>query len=622
MKPARTLLAVALALAAAPAFAQVSPAANDSPYSQTVFFGDSLTDSGHFRPALVQVAGPQAAILGRFTTNPWLVWSEYLADFYGTGAASDNQGGSNYAVGGARAGEDSSATLAPGFTLPVPSMTTQVANYLAATGGVADPNALYTVWGGNNDVFAAVATAAAGGNPAPVIGAAVAAEVTAVGTLQAAGAQYVLVPTIPDIGLTPGFRAQGPAAQAAGTQLSAAYNDALFDAFAQAGLRVIPLDTFHLFQEVAADPAAFGFSNITGTACQPQITAQSLTCNPNTYVTPGATTSYAFADGVHPSGGAHEVIADYAVSVLEAPRQVAVLPNSAAMTGRARADRVAAQLAVPAGGEGARWWADVRGDFQRYDHGRVYDGAGPALTVGVDWRRGALTFGAFGGYGQQQHDWGNRGGSFDQSEASVGAYLAWMSEAGGWINAQASFSQLGFDIERNANLGQATRVHHADVDGDNMSVGLNAGWEFGDGAVRHGPVIGVLAQQIDIDGFAESEPALSTSLAYPEQTFDSMIASAGWQVRYDGGHFQPYARLTVDRELEDHPEQAFARLQSMPGTTDYAVPGVAFDDSYGSLMFGARTQLFGLDANLGSSLTVNQTGGHHATVFATVGSRF
>ena len=358
---------------------------------------------------------------------------------------------------------------------------------------------------------------------------------------------------------------------------------------------MIPLDTFHLFQEVAADPAAFGFSNITGTACQPQITAQSLTCNPNTYVTPGATTSYAFADGVHPSGGAHEVIADYAVSVLEAPRQVAVLPNSAAMTGRARADRVAAQLAMPAGGEGARWWADVRGDFQRYDHGRVYDGAGPALTVGVDWRRGALTFGAFGGYGQQQHDWGNRGGSFDQSEASVGAYLAWMSEAGGWINAQASFSQLGFDIERNANLGQATRVHHADVDGDNMSVGLNAGWEFGDGAVRHGPVIGVLAQQIDIDGFAESEPALSTSLAYPEQTFDSMIASAGWQVRYDGGHFQPYARLTVDRELEDHPEQAFARLQSMPGTTDYAVPGVAFDDSYGSLMFGARTQLFGAD---------------------------
>ena len=617
MKPVRTILAAALALAAAPAFAQATAASNDHPYSQTVFFGDSLTDSGHFRPALVQVAGPQAALVGKFTTNPWLVWSEYLADFYGTDATAANQGGDNYAVGGARSGTDVVGALGP-----TPSMTTQLASYLAATGGTVDPNALYTVWGGNNDVFAAVATAGAGGNPAPVIGGAVAAQVGVVGTLQAAGAQYILVPTIPDIGLTPGFRAQGAAAQGAGTQLSAAYNDALFGAFAQAGLRVIPLDTFHLFQEVVANPAAFGFSNITGTACQPQITAQSLTCNPNTYVTPDAATSYAFADGVHPSGAAHAVIADYATSVLEAPRQVAVLPHVATVTGRARADRVAAQLAVPADGEGMRWWSDIRGDFQRYDHGRVYDGVGPALTVGVDWRSGALTYGVVGGYGQQQHDWGNRGGSFDQSEASIGGYLGWASEAGGWINAQASYGQLGFDIERNANLGQSTRVHRADTDGSNVSFGVNGGWEFGDGALRHGPVLGVLAQKIEIDGFAESDPTLSTSLVYPEQSFDSMIGSLGWQVRLDAGALQPYARVTMDREFEDQPEQAFAQLQSMPGTTPYAVPGVAFDDRYGTVMFGARTELFGFDANLGSSLTVGRTGGHDATVFATIGSDF
>jgi outer membrane lipase/esterase len=620
INPVRTALAVALALASASvaqdAFAQATPASNDSPYSQTVFFGDSLTDAGSFRPILVQ-QDPRAVLVGKFTTNPALVWSEYLADFYGTDAAPANQGGSNYAYGGARAGTDVVGQLGP-----TPSMSTQLATYLAATGGVADANALYTVWGGNNDVFAAAATAGAGGDPAPVIGAAVAAQVGVVGGLQAAGARYVLVPTIPDIGLTPGFRAQGAAAQAGGTQLAAAYNDALFGTLAQSGLRVIPLDTFHLFQEVVGDPAAFGFTNITGTACQPQITAQSLTCNPNTYVSPDAATTYGFADGVHPTGAAHEVIADYATSVLEAPRQMAVLVNSASVTGRARADRVAAQLAVPADGGGMRWWADVRGDFQRYDHGRVYDGAGPALTVGVDWRSGALTFGGFGGYGRQGHDWGNRGGSFDQSEASIGGYLGWASDAGGWVNAQASYSQLGYDIERNANLGQATRVHRADVDGSNASFGVNGGWEFGDGALRHGPVAGVLAQKIEIDGFAESDPQLSTSLAYPEQSFDSLIGSVGWQLRLDAGAFQPYARATVDREFEDHPDQAFARLQSMPGTQDYAVPGVAFDDSYGTLMFGARTQLFGLDANLGSSLTVGRTGGHDATVFATVGRQF
>ena len=35
----------------------------------------------------------------------------------------------------------------------VPSLRQQVDTYLAATGGVADPDTLYTVWGGGNDAF-------------------------------------------------------------------------------------------------------------------------------------------------------------------------------------------------------------------------------------------------------------------------------------------------------------------------------------------------------------------------------------------------------------------------------------------------------------------------------------
>jgi outer membrane lipase/esterase len=601
----RTALAAALAFAAAPAFAQT--------YSQTVFFGDSLTDSGWFRPALVQVAGPQAAILGRFTTNPGLVWSEYLADFYGTAAFAANQGGTNFAVGGARIGVDGSIGLGP-----IPSLATQVNSYLTATGGRADANALYTVWGGANDLFAV----AAGAPAASTIGAAVTTQIGIVGTLQAAGARYVLVPTIPDLGLTPAARAQGAVAQAQFTQIATSYNTALFGGLASAGLRVIPLDTFHLFQEVAADPSAFGFSNITGTACQPQITSQSLTCNPGTYVEPNAGSSYAFADGVHPTSAAHEIIADYAVSMLEAPRQVAVLPNSAAMTGRARAERVATRWIGAEAGEGMNWWADVRGDFQRYDHGDLYDGVGPALTGGVDWSAGNLVFGAFAGFGRSQLDWGLRGGSFDQSEATLGAHIGWRA-GGGWVDAQVSWSRLDFDIERNVVLGRASRMHRASADGDNLGAGVQGGFEFGDGALRHGPVIAALAQRIDIDAFAEDQPTLSTSLAYPEQSFDSLVGSVGWQLSYRlNEHLVPYARVTLDREFEDMPEEAFAQSQSLPGTAPYAVPGVAFDQDYGTLLFGARTQLFGVDANLGASVTVGQEGGGHATLFATVGGRF
>ena len=605
-KPVRRLLAAALALAAAPAFA--------GPFTNTVFFGDSLTDSGHFRPALVQVAGPSGALLGKFTTNPGLVWSEYLADYYGTSAVSDNQGGTNYAVGGARTGTNTSGALGP-----IPSLTTQATSYLTAHGGAADPGALYTVWGGANDLFAATAAPA---QAQAIIGGAVTAQVGVIGALTNAGAQYILVPTIPDLGLTPSFRAQGATAQAQGTALSTAYNNALFGALSSNGLRVIPLDTFHLLQEIVTNPAPYGISNVTGTACNPQITASSLTCSPLNYATPNAADTYAFADGVHPSGKAHSILADYAISVIEGPRQIALLPNSASMVGRSRAERVAAHAVAPEA-DGMKWWTDLRGDFQRYGDGNVYDGAGPSLTFGVDWSSGNLVYGAFAGYGRQAQDFGRNGGSFDQTDLGLGGFIGWYGDNGAWVNGQVSWNQLDFDIDRQVVLGPTMRTHSGSTDGENISAAIGAGWEFGEGALRHGPVLSVIAQRIDIDGYAEDQPTLATSLAYPDQSFDSMIGSVGWQASYAiNDHVKPYARLTVDREFEDQAAEAWAQLQSMPGTDAYAVPGVTFDQDYSTLTFGAKTKLFGLDANIGTSLTVGQENANHATVFATVSAGF
>ncbi|MGO1071885.1 autotransporter outer membrane beta-barrel domain-containing protein [Lysobacter sp. CA199] len=604
MKPVRTVLAAALALAAAPAFA-------GDTYSQTVFIGDSLTDSGHFRPALVQAVGPSGALIGRFTTNPGLVWSEWVAEYYGTNATSANQGGTNYAVGGARTGTNTSGALGA-----IPSLATQTTSYLAANGGRADPNALYTVWGGANDLFAV----AAGAPAQATIGSAVTAQIGVVGALRNAGAEYILVPTVPDLGVTPQFRAGGAAQQAAGTQLATTYNNALYGGLASAGLRVIPLDTFNLLREITANPAPYGISNVTGTACNPQITASSVTCSPTNTI-PGAADSYAFADGVHPSSRSHRILADYALSVLEAPRLIAVLPNSASMTGRARADQVAAHVGDRPDGEGMRWWGSVRGDFQRYGHGDLYDGAGPALTGGVDWTRGKLVFGAFLGYGQQKQDFGLRNGEFEQKDASIGGFIGWYGERA-WVNGQLSYTKLDFDIDRKANLGPATRVHSGSADGKNVTAAINGGWEFGE-ALRHGPVIGVLAQRIDVDGFAESDANLATSLAYPDQSFDSLIGSVGWQVNYTHSEsFRPYARLTVDREFEDAPKSAYARLQTVPGLGYYAVKGREFDQNYGTALLGVRTKLFGLDANMGASVTVGQGSGNNTTVFAQIGSGF
>lgn len=608
-RPIRNLLSIALVTAAS---AIAAPAFAAGPYSQTVFFGDSLTDSGHFRPALIAAIGPNGASIGRFTTNPGQVWSEFLADYYGTGATSANQGGTNYAIGGARVATNTSGALGP-----IASIATQVSTHLAANGGRADSRALYTVWGGANDLFAV-----AGGAPVSTIGTAVTAQIGLVGQLQTAGARYIIVPTIPDLGQTPQFRAGGAANQAAGTQLATTYNSALFGGLATAGLRVIPMDTFTLIREITASPAAYGFTNITGTACNPQITASSVTCNPANYATPTAADDYLFADGVHPGGRAHQLLAQYAVSVLEGPRQIAILPHAQAVTGRARADRVAAHLAGRPDGDGARWWIDTRGDFQRYENGDLYDGVGPALTGGVDWTRGNVVYGGFAGFSRNFAHFGERRGDFEQLDATIGGFGGWYGEHA-WANAQLSYTQVRYDIDREVWIGPSKRSHNGSPDGRNLSFGVNAGLDFGSDALSHGPVVGVLMQRIDVDGYAEDQPTLSTSLAFPDQSFDSLITSVGWQASYKiNDHMAPYGRVTLDKEHEDQPAEAFARAQSIAGSLPYAVPGHDFDDTYLTLQFGARTELFGMDANIGASLTTMQGNGNDATVFATFGKKF
>jgi outer membrane lipase/esterase len=603
-RPVRSLLAAAIAFAALPAAAQT--------YSQTVFFGDSLTDSGWYRPTLIQVGGPSAAILGRFSTNPTQVWSEYLADYYGTNAQSANQGGTNWAVGGGRTGTDSVGPLGP-----TPSISTQINRYLTSTGGRADPNALYTVWGGANDLFAI-----AGGAPAqPTLTQAIGAQVGNVATLTNAGAKYILVPTVPDLGLTPGFRAQGPVASATATQLTVTYNNALFANLSASGLRVIPLDTYNLLREIIASPAAYGFGNVTGTACQPQITAQSVTCNPGTYVSPDAPETYAFADGVHPSGAAHRILGQYALSVLEAPRQIALLPYTEQMIGKSRAEMVGSHVAGKPEEDGMRWWANLRGDIQRYDEPGDYDGNGPTLMFGVDWSSGSFVYGAFAGFGRNDFDFGRNKGDFSQDDATIGGFAAWYADDL-WVNGHVSWTKTSYDVTRNVQLGPVVRQYEGSPDGDNLSIGAQAGWNFHAGALTHGPVVSVLSQNISVDGYTENRVD-SAGLAYPDQDVDSLVGAAGWQASFEiSPTAVPYARLTWEHEFEDAPEEAFAQSLTIAGTLPYAVPGVEHDENYGVLAFGLRTELWGVDADFGATASVGKEAGDDASVFVTVGKGF
>ncbi len=283
-------------------------------YSALYAFGDSLSDTGN---VFASVGIPLPPYFnGRFSNGP--VWVETLAANLGLSAdaATVVAGGTNFAFGGAATGSPP-AILGPSSP---PTLIQQTGLFLGGTGGIADPNALYVVFGGGNDVRAGDVTGSAM-NIATVIA-----------TLAGAGAQNFLVPNLPDVGQTPEAIAAGPAAQAGATFLSTTFNTQLAGELATLrstlGVNIVEFDTFAFLNNLLANPAAFGFTNIDS-PCFSGATGiggpGTVCANPDEYV---------FWDGIHPTAATHEIFGNLAFqAVIPLPAAVWLFGSALGMLG-------------------------------------------------------------------------------------------------------------------------------------------------------------------------------------------------------------------------------------------------------------------------------------------------
>src|SRR5262249_55009366 len=80
-----------------------------------------------------------------------------------------------------------------------------------------------------------------------------------------------------------------------------------------------------LLNEIIANPAGFGFVNVTQPVCT---TASALNCTPSTLRDPNGNLTWAFADGVHPTTGLALISAQAAGSMIEGPSQMSVLAEA------------------------------------------------------------------------------------------------------------------------------------------------------------------------------------------------------------------------------------------------------------------------------------------------------
>lgn len=323
-------------LAAAAGFA-LSAAASATSFSELVVFGDSLSDPGNAywltrNPDDTALFPPTPPYNRRFSNGK--VAAEYLAQNLGapTGAAYASAG-NNYAVGGAMTGDgnfnwivNSPAGLQANLAVATTGIAQQIASFSPAS--ISDPSkTLFLLWGAPNDFFLAFAQQSAGATVDfnAVATSAITNLANDVGALAAKGAQHILVPNMPDLGLTPFFLAQGSTAAAGASALTDAFNAGLAGTlsatFGGSGLDIMSFDTAAFLRNAVTNPASLGFTNVTSSCL-----AAGFSAFPNC-------DGYLFFDDVHPTTAAHALLGEAFAQAVPEPETYALLLAGLGMLG-------------------------------------------------------------------------------------------------------------------------------------------------------------------------------------------------------------------------------------------------------------------------------------------------
>jgi phospholipase/lecithinase/hemolysin len=319
---AMLLLLTSLCGSGLSAFAQQA----EPTFSQIIVFGDSLSDTGNVRDRTNSRSGgtvdyPSHTFNysnGRFTndsaTDPSSttyagVWHEQLSrTFLNLPVASYSLGGgTDYAFGGATTenGTTDVAVVSTPFgdlIITIDNMGKQMDDYLAAH--AVDPNALYIVWGGHNDLFH--------DDSATSVTATAARATALVSRLANAGAQYIMVPNVPPLGDVPAFSSDSAKIESLNSA-SANFRDALnanltsaLSALALQGITptVYRLDVWTNTIRIFSNPGNYGFTDISSSS------QGNSGANPDHFL---------FWDGVHPTTAGHYQTAKGANDALTIP---------------------------------------------------------------------------------------------------------------------------------------------------------------------------------------------------------------------------------------------------------------------------------------------------------------
>jgi len=589
---AASLLAASALTVATPAHAQR--------IDNIVAFGDSYADDGNLFQILGPLTPPSALVAyptGRFSGG-----TNYI-DTLGTllDAPIDN-----FAIGGALT--DNTNTNGPGL----PGFVTEWNAFLGGGGGVfptvsgtfEEDDLLAISIGGNDARFYQQNGGTVGGAPAAATASAAFAT-AGLNALVGAGAQNISflagnTAFLPEI-------AGDPAAQAVRNAYSTTFNTAMqgsLSGYAANGVMVHYLDLTLVSEQINADPAAYGITNLV---C-PAFPDPTCIINSKGYLF--------YGDLLHLTSDGFAIVGRYIAIQLTAPLTLQAASDMsldvAHQFGRTLTSIM--DTGAPRDGdmpEGLKFFLVGDGytrDLNSSPTNDAYRSSGVGATAGVEYGFGSGVVGLAANYTKPKINFGNDAADNKGHSIQLGAYGG-IGIAGGFVQGYAGYGWDKHKIER----AGVVEDMDADPKGHHFIAGAKGGYLMPLGSIRVGPVIALDYAKAKVDSYIEDgDPALT--LHVDSLSYKSLRGSAGVEVRGDFGgggvQLRPFAAAVVEKDFTGDARTIHFAQTSAPTIVNSFALEDASKKAYGRFSLGFSAAIFSnVSLDVGGSTTIGKDQG-------------
>jgi len=355
----------------------------------------------------------------------------------------------------------------------------QVNSYLSSNS--IDPDALYVVFGGMND----------GSSDGKYI-------LQSVEALHAAGAKYIMVSNLHNNSIKP-------------YSFITSYNSSFLNDFNNLNANVIQVDTYTLFEEMYANPSAFGF----------------------------ASSADILPDGLHFSQATNLIVSDYFSSVIEAGSLVSILPEIALSSARGHQAGLEHGFLMLEKGLNPGQWASFfdfefgNSELDKSDYTVSHDSNEFSLYAGLVYSYYSnLDLGLILNLRMMNGDFGESSGDYDLTSEFLSLFARYTYKKA-YLDMVCTYGLFSFDnINREVALGTLNRTESGDTDGDDIGFSFKTGiLAYENKGFSVSPYVSFSMHSITVDGYSEDD-SNATSMDYSSQKRDSNVFSFGTKFDY------------------------------------------------------------------------------------------